>query len=129
MHLNGDQDEANAEESFTNIELANAANYMDSQLAYHSRNNLDNQNLFLEQTLQSTLPAISLANPQSANGTSRDCLQPYRFPRCKFHHKKNRHRTSASPPAERVDNDIEHSIVVVADVPVDNFEKMLEDVV
>lgn len=119
-------DEANAEESVTNTDLV--ANYLDSQIRYHSQMSVDNTNLLVEQT-QSTLPVTSLADPQSYNEGSRDCLQPYRFPRCKFHHKKNRHRTLASPPAERIDNDIEHSIVVVADVQVENFDKMLEDVV
>ena len=72
---------------------------------------------------------ISVTDAHAASISNRDCLQPYRFPRCKFHHKKNRHRTLNSPPAELLASDIEHSIVVVADLPVDNFEKMQEDVV
>lgn len=130
VHFDADLDGTNAEESLTSVELAaHAAHRLDVQVAYHSQGSINSERLFTEQS-QSTVPVTSSADAQSANGTGRDCLQPYRFPRCKFHHKKNRHRTSIpQPPLERVDNDIEHSIVVVADVPVDNFEKMLEDVV
>lgn len=127
VHFDADLDDVNAEELQTNIELASSTNYMDSRFTYHSQSSVDNQNVFIEQSLQSRLPAISLAEQHGINETSRDCLQPYRFPRCKFHHKRNRHRTSV--PVERIDNSIEHSIIVVADVPVDNFEKMIEDVV
>ena len=122
-----DLDEANSDEFQTNRERANSATYTDSHFSYHSHGSIDNQDMFIERILQSRLPAISLVEQHPTNESSRDCLQPYRFPRCKFHHKRNRHRTSV--PVERVDNGIEHSIVVVADVPVENFEKMLEDVV
>ena len=124
MHLNTDLDEVHADELQTNIEIASSANYTESNFIYHPQSRIDDQSLSMEQSLlQSRLPAIEVTSTES----SRDCLQPYRFPRCKFHHKKNRHRTSI--PVERTDNGIDHSIVVVADVPVENFEKMSEDVV
>ena len=127
VHLSADLDDVNAEELQTNIDLATTANYVDTHFTYHSQSSVDNQNLFIEQSLQSRSPAIGLAEQHPINDTNRDCLQPYRFPRCKFHHKRNRHRPSA--PVERIDNSFERSIIVVADVPVDNFEKMIEDVV
>ncbi|XP_065055112.1 E3 ubiquitin-protein ligase znrf3-like [Rhopilema esculentum] len=123
------QDEISAEETFTNIELASTTNYSDPRLSYQSRRSIDSPNTIIEHSQQPSQSFISLADVHTTNTMNSDCLQPYRFPRCKFHHKKNRHRTTTSPPPEQAESDIEHSIVVVADIPVDNFDKMIEDVV
>ena len=123
------QDEISAEETFTNIELASTTNYSDPRLSYQSRRSIDSPNTIIEHSQQPSQSFISLADVHTTNTMNSDCLQPYRFPRCKFHHKKNRHRTTTSPPPEQAESDIEHTIVVVADIPVDNFDKMIEDVV
>eukprot|EP00794_Sanderia_malayensis_P013787 gene13787-15230_t len=100
-------------------------------LQHRSRcSSLDSRNVSLEQ-LAAGQSTLRLEQSHLTSLSNRDCLQPYRFHRCKLHHKKQRQHTMLPQPVsiECPNLNIDHSIVVVANLPVDNFEKLQEDVV
>ncbi len=124
-----DAREADSEEEFTQIRLsASVENHdeINNELQYSHCTSLQHHHLSSEQLENQSNERLEQSHISSLS--NRDCLQPYRFHRCKFHHKKNRLQTTGPPPLDTA-NDIEHSIVVVANLPVDNFEKLQEDVV
>ncbi len=108
-------DECLAEAQYPTCAMSHDPDLATGEIASHSSAHLD----------QSHLPSSSNRDSTS----NRDYMQPYRFHRCKFHQKKSRQRPIVQPPLDSLSNDIEHSIVVVANLPVDNFEKLQEDVV
>lgn len=95
--------------------------------AYSSRIRVCNENALPEQNTSQS--EVNSGHSRVPGVQNTDYFQPYKLHRCKFHHKKNRQRNMIPLQVNSLDSNIEHSIVVVANLPVDNFEKMQEDVV